>query len=69
MTDRRIVTIVVLSLAVLAVLSLAGVIALALLDKTIPDPLSFQAGATIGALSAVLVSTRTQPPDPPTKEV
>lgn len=42
----------------MAVLLVGGLVALALLERTIPEGLLTLAGGVIGALSALLVSTR-----------
>lgn len=71
MTDRRVVLIVVIMLGVFA---LGGLAALTWLvhGKTPGDQLAIIAGpmgVALGALSAVLVSTRTVPADDPPQQV
>lgn len=58
MTDRKIVLIVAVGLLVVVLSGIAGVIVLTLASKDVPDVLSNIATTGLGALAALLVSTR-----------
>ena len=74
MTDRRTILLVIAALAVLALVALGSTVALIVLDK---DPSSVAlisgiCGTCVGALTAMLVSTRSSgdgPADGPTPPV
>lgn len=59
MTDPRTIRIITVALSAVVLVGLVGIIALAAWDKTIPDPLQNITSAALGALAAMLVSTRT----------
>lgn len=49
---------VILALGLIGVLSIAGVIVLATLDKPVPDVLAVTLGAVVGALGSVLAGRK-----------
>lgn len=59
MTDRWVVRIVVISLAIVTVLTLAGGFALAFDNKQIPDALIALGSAALGSLGTLLARTST----------
>ena len=61
MTDRRTITVVVTSLALLCLGGLAGVVFLAAVNQDIPDLVSNVVTTSLGALAALLASTRVDP--------
>lgn len=64
--DRRVVLVVIMLIGAITLLALAGVVALLWRDKpttAIAIPAGF-VGTGLGALSAMLVSTRSAPPAP-----
>lgn len=63
MTDRFVVRAVVVLLGVVAILCLAIAGALAWAEKGIPDLFVATAGASVGAIGAVLARTSTGPPE------
>lgn len=64
MTEARTVRLVVALLGAVALLLVGGLVGLALLERAIPEGLLTLAGGVIGALSALLVSTRSGTADP-----
>ncbi len=66
MTDRRTILVVVVARAVLTAIALVGTILLLVLDKPAESVALIAAttGAGMGALSAILVSTRSTDPAP-----
>jgi len=61
MTDRRTVFVVTIALAMLCIGGLGSVVALTLFNKAIPDLVSNVVTTALGALAALLASTRSDP--------
>jgi hypothetical protein len=49
---------VIFLVGMIALLTVGGIIALALFEKPIPDPLNTLAGAAVGGLTALMVGNR-----------
>ena len=65
MTDKRTVLAVVVLLGLVALASLAGAVVLIAFDKAVPDGIWTTGSAAVGALAAVLATTRSIPPEAP----
>ncbi len=59
MTDKGTVRIVVVFIGIITLVLISGAIFLVSVNKTVPDPIWTLAGGSLGAFSAMLVSTRT----------
>lgn len=60
-TDRRIPLVVVYGLVLVTVMGIGSVSILAFFEKDIPDVLNTVLSAAVGAVAAVLASTRSEP--------
>jgi len=65
MTDRKVVLVVAVALSVLAFTGFVGLIYLAAVNRPPPDQLGTLTAGAVGAIAALLVSTRSEPPGPP----
>lgn len=64
MTDRKIILIVTVAIAVLGLAGLAGIILLAVVEKPVPDVLQNITVGSLTALAALLVRQPTPEPPP-----
>jgi len=63
-TDTSVVKLVIVGLLLLGVIILGGAVVLTALEKPVPDPIWTIGAGIVGAMSALLVSTKTTPADP-----
>lgn len=64
MTDRKVVLVVAIALSVIALTGMAGLIYLAAVGRNPPEQLGTLTAGAVGAVAALLVSTRSEPPGP-----